>query len=851
MMIRCLPGRVCVSAAIAAGAWLSACGDSASQVTGTGPDAPLVPDARLLPDAPAPDARALPDAAPPDAAVPPDASTVPDAMIVPDASTVPDAPPDAPPSALQIVTLSNRADLISGGDALIEIVIPPGSSAAPLHVAAGATDVSTAFVRGGDGRTLGVITGLAVGSTQITADLGGGQAASLTITNHPIGGPVFSGRQIAPWVCATPLGALPTGPDDPGSFDSGLPLPPGDAQCNAPTDFKLYYRTISTSCTFGLPDPAPARRGDPRPAPPASGCFQPFDPGAPRPADLAMTMTDTGVIVPYVVRVERLTLNRGVADIAVLFDPTQGSAWNPLAPQTTWNHKMLYVFGPSTNQPRFQLRSTQFWPSQDEALKRGFLVAVNGMTDSSQNSNRVTMSETVMMMKEHVIDSYGELRYSMGAGCSGGSINQLTMASIYPGLLDGLQPSCTFPDSETTGIEVADCEGLVRAYASDAWKALMATEGVAQAQNFAKQGAINGHLDQRGCQSWFNSFIGVARPGNYFPERVAAADGSITRSTTAVNNCGLPASQVYDPNTNPGGVRCTAQDHAVSVWGKLDGTSRAPSTRDNVGVVYGEKAFQTGAITAEEFVTVNESVGGADFDVNHTAARSVADPAALQIAYRAGIVMDAHHVARTPIIDLRGFDEAGIHYIWRSFSLRARLDAAGGHGNHVLWRFPGALSPPAASGLALASFLVMDRWLSALEADTSSASIEHKVVADRPVDGFDFCYLSFDVNFMIKVTDQALCDLDPGLKPHSSPRQVAGGPITEDILKCQLKPFNPADYPGLSDAQMARLAAVFPDGVCDWSRPGVGQQPAISPLDFTAGPGGVPLPVPPVSQPAP
>jgi hypothetical protein len=135
-----------------------------------------------------------------------------------------------------------------------------------------------------------------------------------------------------------------------------------------------------------------------------------------------------------------------------------------------------------------------------------------------------------------------------------------------------------------------------------------------------------------------------------------------------------------------------------------------------------------------------------------------------------------------------------------------------------------------------------------MRADASNATLEQRIVAAKPAEGFDFCYLSFDLGFQIKVRDQALCDLDPGLKPHASPRQVAGGPITEDILKCQLKAFNSADYPGLSDAQLTRLMAAFPDGVCDWSKPGIGQQPAISPLDFTAGPGGVPLPAAPTSH---
>jgi hypothetical protein len=97
----------------------------------------------------------------------------------------------------------------------------------------------------------------------------------------------------------------------------------------------------------------------------------------------------------------------------------------------------------------------------------------------------------------------------------------------------------------------------------------------------------------------------------------------------------------------------------------------------------------------------------------------------------------------------------------------------------------------------------------------------------------------------------AVCDADPRLTKHSSPRQVAGGPLVENILKCQSKPLNATDYAPVlfSPAQWARLEAVFPGGVCDWSQPGIGQRPAASPLDFAEGPGGVPLPPAPVSQP--
>ena len=60
----------------------------------------------------------------------------------------------------------------------------------------------------------------------------------------------------------------------------------------------------------------------------------------------------------------------------------------------------------------------------------------------------------------------------------------------------------------------------------------------------------------------------------------------------------------------------------------------------------------------------------------------------------------------------------------------------------------------------------------------------------------------------------------------TTPRMAAGGPLADDIAKCQLKPLNAADY-GVSftPEQWARLSAIFPEVVCDWTKPGVGQQP--------------------------
>jgi hypothetical protein len=744
-------------------------------------------------------------------------------------------------------TLSNRADLISGGDALVEAILHQGSFR-QLSITVGERNVTSSFAVRAGGRITGVISGLVEGPNTVVARLLGNPAAALVITNHKIGGPVIAGPQVAPFVCATPL-AKPAQGNSPATNASGLSTPAFDAQCNIATEVKLFYRTSNPTCSNVLPDPNPPA------VPSPNACFKPYDPMSP-PVDLATTTTDAGVTVPYIVRVERGTLNRGIYDIAVLFDPTADDVtlgWKPFAPQPGWNRKVVYSFGASSGVPRRQFRSEQSW-ADNNALSRGFLVAINSMTDSLYNANRTAMTETVMMMKEKIIDSFGEIRYMIGNGCSGGSINQLTAASIYPGLLDGIQPTCTYPDSETTAVEVSDCAALVNAYNSPAWKSLMTAQGLTQPAINAKKAAVNGHVDQTGCHAWVNSFSNLGRPGNYIPIVVLNNNTGVTGPnpsvTTPINNCQLPNSMIYDPVTNPGGIRCTTADHAAAIFGTVPGTNRARSAADNVGVQYGLKAMIAGAITPEEFVTLNEVVGGIDGDDNFVAARTVADPEALAIAYRAGIISDGQHLAKAAIIDLRGYDDSGIHHIWRSFGLRARLDQANGnHSNHVMWRYGTGLVAPAASGLTLQSFLMMDQWLAALKADLSSATLESKIIATRPAAAFDFCYLTSDTTFSTKITDSAICDTDKFLKPHASPRQIAGGPVAENILKCQLKPLDPADYAPvvLTDEQLARMSAAFPGGVCDFSKPGVGQQAAVSPLDFSAGPGGVPLPPPPTT----
>lgn len=781
---------------------------------------------------------------------------------------------DAPTGTVTITTISNRPDLISGGDALVQLILPSGASADGLRVEIGGRDVTASFARQPGGEFTGLVEGLSLGANQLTARTDTAGPGRLAITNASAGGPVLSGPQPTPFFCATPTPQAATS-SRPLTNASGLSTRATDAKCSINTEYLLYYRTTAANCSAVLPDPSPntedflATSVPPPPPVPPNSCFKPYRAGS-NPADLATTTTDAGVTLPYIVRVERGTTNRGIYDIAVLFDPTQPK-WSGVAPQRQWNGKLQFQFGGGSGQSRRQARPAKSW-TDDEALSRGFMVAANSMTDSQINSNRIVTAETVMMMKERIIERYGPIRYTLAVGGSGGAVNSNINASIAPGQIDGMIVRSTFGDAETTAIEVLDCVLLAYAYQEDAWLELMTATGRSPEAIAAKKAAINGHVDQTGCHGWFNTRSKESEEGNYLERSIGLIAGSdeandaeqysgvIREASTLTNNCELPLSLVYDRESNPDGVRCAAASWAESIWGLSGGN--ANQTRDNSGVQYGLDALRSGAITGEEFTLLNEIVGGVDRNGRLSTQRSEADTSALETAYRSGIVLDGRRLAGVAIIDLRGWDDSALiappgrtdpangptHFVWRSFSIRDRLDREyGDFRNQALWRFGRfGLTPP--EGLDLEAFLAMDRWLTAIARDSSTRAVETKVRSARPSSTDDFCILSDDPTQARRVPSGPACDDDLFLRPYRSPRQVAGGPLSENILKCRLRPLDPVDYNGLlSSAQVARLRTVFPTGVCDWSAQGVGQQPAIGPLNFTSGPGGRQLGPPPVS----
>jgi hypothetical protein len=687
---------------------------------------------------------------------------------------------------LTISVLSGRADLVSGGDALV--AIGGVRSTRGLRVAAAGSDESSAFTVGHDGRVVGLVHDLPLGKSSIVARTGR-QAARLIVTNHPIGGPIFSGPPLQPWRCQ------PTA---------------RDAQCNQPATFRYLYKSSD-----------PTKSG-----------FQPYDTANP-PADVATTTTDQGVTVPYVVRVESGYIDRDQYQIAVLFQPAK--PWTAAGPQEQFNHKLLITHGAGCgvdhqtgNAPSVTGGAAQ------TALGRGFATMSHALDNAGHNCNLVSEAESLVMTKEHLVERYGTLRYTIGTGCSGGSLAQQWIANAYPGVYQGILPTCSFPDAWSTATQFLDYH-LTLAYYDDPTEWGPGVTWTAQ-----QMAAVQGHVTIANSQ---------------------ISDAAQFHVVVPTDPCrGVTAAERYNPITNPGGVRCTIQDAAINVFGprlpavwseqeKQLGRGFAGVPTDNVGVQYGLGALRDGKITQAQFVDLNAKIGGLGVNAEVVPNRLVADRRALANAYRSGMINETNNLDQTAIIDCRGPDEGLFHDAYRAFAVRARLDRENGdHRNQVIWEGPVPLlaDPQCEQN----SFLAMDRWLRAVESDHGRGTLARKVARDKPADITDRCYDGKGV----KVSDE-LC---PSIvHVYGTPRTVAGDAITTDTNKCRLKPLSRADYGSITftDAQWAQLRATFPNGVCDFSKRGVDQQGTVPWQTYQDASGrviygGRPMGPPPRSEPA-
>jgi hypothetical protein len=299
-------------------------------------------------------------------------------------------------------------------------------------------------------------------------------------------------------------------------------------------------------------------------------------------------------------------------------------------------------------------------------------------------------------------------------------------------------------------------------------------------------------------------------------------------------------------------VHWTYWDDLKQFYG-VDAAGFARRTWDNVGVQYGLAALLEGKLELQEFIDINARIGSwkpsaemqvsrfwylagdpdpgkfdlwdshniTPLDEDEIAPRMSGDMKAMQAAYRSGNVFIGN--VTLPIIDLRHYldDELDMHHSYASFSSRLRImQARGEAGNHIIWMASRPYNPKSAA------FELMDRWMLNIKLFP-----ERSVLENRPNDAVDRCY-DADGDALAegdgvwngawnKQPDGACMQFYPAFQ---GPRMVAGAGRGGDMLKCQLMPVQEAIdrklYGNLDMGSVKdRLQAIFPEGVCDYSKP--------------------------------
>ncbi len=777
-----------------------------------------------------------------------------------------------------VTVLSSRPDQVSGGDALVEIQVP---RTVPLHqveVERNGDDVTDAFSRGPDRTLVGLVDGLEEGRNRLTVGANGRgrgrpPTARLTLVNHPSGGPIFSGPQQQPFVCATARATLDGRKllgqplvDNQDQF--GIPVAAEDAAGNYPQDGRGYPTADAQIVGWSRDCAAPTQVGYVYRT--TGGQFRWLYDPAQLPADVATTTTLDGDTVPFVVRWERGTINRFIYSIAMLAPAAEADPSEP--DDSLWNERLVLSFDGGVAIGHHQGAASTGGMLPADLLGKGYAVQWSTGTRTNTHYNLQLGGETALMVKEHFVESHGVPWYTVGVGGSGGAIQQYVYAQNHPGVIDAAIPQYSYSDMITQTIHVGDCELLEHYFDvtdgdnprwrdPEARQAVMGLNATASPQNFS-QGDI-AQWDQLYALYQALGYPVMDRaPGSPAPALTECRAAWFGLTPLTLNPTFTNVSDLDKLAQGAEGVEWTHAGDLVNIYG-TDETGFARRPWDNVGVQYGLQALLDGVITGDEFLDLNAGVGGwkqsaeiveegfpfvgpltpETFDpwssrnMNPSsdggatpAPRTEGDIRAMNAAYTSGMVFDGD--IDIPVIDWRHYleDELDMHHSHQSFATRERmLDADGRAGNQVIW-FTDA-RPSVAFDQTPMAFAVIDEWMANIR-----RSPHRSVTENRPAAAVDSCS---DTNGNLiasgrSVWNGVLDDRSPGacteaFPVYSSSRRVAGGPFRGGVFKCELQSVDDALDDGVygswepDEAQVARLEEVFPDGVCDWTEPDVGR----------------------------
>ncbi len=740
--------------------------------------------------------------------------------------------------AVEMKALSSAPGQVSGGDVRIGITAPAADQAR-LELWLNGSRIDPALQAQGD-RLEGIVDGLNDGENTLEvrhADYG--LMDTLTLNNHPISGPMFSGPQQQPFVCTSvreygkqPKVESATAPGFPVYDDGGAKIG-YSRNCEIDSFVTYWYRSTANGWKL-LPE------------------------GDARPADMATTTTLDGETVDFVVRQERGTINRFLYSYAML--AAQGES--PDDPDTSlWNGRLLYYFqggvGIGHSQGQYHSRAMDA-----DILGKGYAIVYSSGTSTGKHYNLQVGGETALMTKEGFVKRYGVPTYTVGLGGSGGAIQQYIYAQNHPGLLDAALPVQSYPDMVTQTIHIGDCELLE--YYMDATD--RANTKWQTTKNRSWLQGLNGEDGVPDPLAPYKPMLGYATaPGS---NECLPAWRGLTPLAMNPHFGNAPEQDKMEPAGIMDSVQWTHYDDLRNIYG-VDANGNPRPTWDNVGVQYGLKSLKDGHITAAEFLDVNFKVGGwkhpndmvqegfpffgtsqseidkvfadpsyfdpwssrnmrrsADPD-NVPAPRTSGDLIAMKAAYTSGMVFSGN--MPIPTIDHRQYmeRELDMHNTHQSFAVRKRVVQKMGDSDHLVIWFTDTMPGVTKASQSLEALEVMDEWMSNIRRYP-----ERSLAENRPGRAVDSC---FDLTGRkIYAGENAwngiLDDHAPGVCASKFPiygtsRIVAGAPIEGGIYKCALKPVDTALTDGTyspwapTPDEILKLKTIFPDGVCDYSKP--------------------------------
>ena len=673
---------------------------------------------------------------------------------------------DLSPLALSVV--SSRPDMVTGGDALL-LVEAPEHDLEQVSLTVNGSDITAMFRETFDGQFVGLVAELDYGVNDVVVSVNADTARkALRLVNHSVAGPVFSGPHEQPFICETETFELVSGETLGDSLDQN---------CTILRRVDYAYRALDDDELKSLPDSSQL------------------------PENIATVTTLTGHEVPYVVRIETGTINRAVYQIAMLHAPYSADLTpSPWMRSPGWNGRLIYTFGGGCVNGWYRQGNGTGGVTDDVMLRQGYAVASSSLNVYGNNCNDVLAAETMMMVKERFIEAYGVPRHTIGWGCSGGSYQNHQIADNYPGLLDGIIPGCSFPDVGFGTVPMITDARLLDHY-------------------FQEKATVDYSLEEQRAVAGFLNLKTMAN--------VAINAGRINVSEFCPDV--LSEGQRYHATDNPTGARCDVYSHYINIYGLDAASGYARRPLDNVGIQYGLAALNDGVITPAQFLDLNELIGGYDEDGNAVAERTTADLDAVRIAYETGrLTNGGGGLATMPIIDYRAYSDdrenGDVHVRYHSFSIRERLQKANGRtDNHVMLIEDDRHGLYSSQSPVLQKALFeMDQWLENLSEDKTDDPLIDRVVRAKPVTLVDSCWSRDQTPTQIEETQVRGSGRCEELYPSApSPREVAGGPLAADIVKCQLKPVDFNDYTvAFNEGDALRLQKIFADGVCDWTQSG-------------------------------